>query len=199
MPAPAGPLFAQLRDDAKAAAVQRVEQARRDAQSLRAGAERTAAHRRSAATAEHECANSRTLENVRADVSQRVRHETLAARAAALDRVFGAAVRSMEALAEHPRLAGEITRTVAEALAYLPEGVVTVRCASAVAELARGALASLGRTTDVVRVEEGLPLGVIVESADGAIAVDETFASRLASARPRLAIALVRQIEGRAE
>jgi vacuolar-type H+-ATPase subunit E/Vma4 len=198
MPAPAGALFEQLRHEAATKAAQRLEQARADAQRALADAQAGVVHRRDAAKAERARAAALALESVRAEVGQRVRRETLEARAAALDRVFAAAALAVNRLGGNPNLPAAIARSVTRALAFLPDGPVAVRCNGEIAKMASLALAGLGRADDVVRIEDGFPLGVRVESLDGSIAVDETFGRLLARARPRLAIALVRQIEERA-
>jgi vacuolar-type H+-ATPase subunit E/Vma4 len=196
MPAAAGPLFDQLRRDAAERAEQRRHDARAEAAGAATAAREAAAERRATAVTGHARTSASALENARADVAQRVRRETLEARAAALDRVFDAAAAAAHGLGGHPRLPAAITRSITRAIAFLPDGPVTVRCAAGSADLVRRALAGLGRTTDDVRVDDTLPLGVRVETADGSIGVDETFGHLLARARPRLAIALARRLEG---
>jgi vacuolar-type H+-ATPase subunit E/Vma4 len=195
MPAHAGPLLEQIRGDATAAADARIAAARAEAVRLDAETMARLAHRRATAVADRERAGASALEATRAETSQRVSRETLASRAAALDRIFAAALLQLQALAAHPRLGAVLGRALADALTYLPDGPVTVRCAPDVAGAVRAALAELGRDTITVREEDGVPLGAIVESADGAIAVDATFLRRLARERPRLAITITRQLE----
>ena len=198
MPAPAGVLFDQLRLDAAAAAGRLVEEADTSAKRIVDEARTSASQRRVAATTEGARAAALALESARAEVAQRVRRETLDARAAALDRVFAAAAASVHLLGAHPRLGEAIGRSIARTLAFLPDGPLAVRCAAALGGLARQALADLGRAGDDVRIDEGCPFGVKVESLDGTITVDETFPSALARARPRLSIDLATQIEGHA-
>jgi vacuolar-type H+-ATPase subunit E/Vma4 len=195
MPAHAGPLLEQIRRDAAAAADARAAAARAEAERMDAETMARMAHRRGAAITDRERSNVSALETTRAETSQRVRRETLASRAAALDRIFAAALLQLPALTSHPRLGAVLGPALADALTYLPDGAVTVRCPPEVAGTVRAALAELGRDAITVREDGGVPLGAIVESADGAMAVDATFLRRLARERPRLAIAITRQLE----
>lgn len=195
MPDHAGPLLEQIRRDAAAAADARVAAARVEAERLDAESTARVLHRRAAAVADHERSSASALEATRAETSQRVSRETLASRAAALDRIFAAAVLQMQALATHPRLGAVLGRALADALTYLPDGPVTVRCAPDVAGVVRVVAAELDHGTITVREDKDVPLGAIVESADGAIAVDATFLRRLVRERPRLAITMTRQLE----
>jgi vacuolar-type H+-ATPase subunit E/Vma4 len=195
MPAHAGPLLEQIRGDATAAADARIAAARAEAERLDTETMARLAHRRATAVTDRERSGASALEATRAETSQRVSRETLASRAAALDRIFAAALLQLQALAAHPRLGAVLGPALADALTYLPDGPVTVRCAPVVAGAVRAALAELGRDTMTVREDDGVPLGAIVESADGAIAVDATFLRRLARERPRLAITMARQLE----
>jgi vacuolar-type H+-ATPase subunit E/Vma4 len=198
MPDHAGPLLDQIRRDAAAAAEARVASARQDAARLDTESTARLEHRRASAVEDRERSRVAALEAARAETSQRVSRETLSSRAAALDRVFAAALLQMQALAAHPRLGAVLGRALADALTYLPDGPVTVRCARDVAVAVRAAVAGVagvGRDTITVREDDGVPLGAIVEAADGTIAVDATFVRRLARERPRLAITIARQME----
>ena len=195
MPAHAGPLLEQIRGDATAAAAARVAAARADAERLSAEATARVEHRRVAAVADRERSHVAALEATRAETAQRVSRETLSSRAAALDRVFAAALLQMQSLAAHPGLGAVLGRALADAVTYLPDGPVTVRCARDVAVAVRAAVAGLGRGAITVREDDDVPIGAIVESSDGAIAVDATFLRRLARERPRLAITIARQME----
>src|ERR1019366_2644842 len=104
MPAHAGPLLDQIRRDAAAAAAARVAAAHAEAERLDAETAARVVHRRAAAIADRERAGASALEAARAETSQRVSRETLSSRAAALDRIFAAALLQMQALAAHPRL-----------------------------------------------------------------------------------------------
>ncbi|MFI5310908.1 MAG: hypothetical protein ACHQQ3_06715 [Gemmatimonadales bacterium] len=195
MAAHAGPLLEQIRRDSASAADARIAAARADAERLDVETAARLAHRRAAAVADRERSGAAALEATRAETTQRVSRETLASRAAALDRIFATALVQMQALAAHPRLGAALGRALADALTYLPDGPVTVRCAPDAAGAVRAALPGLSRDTITVREDASVPLGAIVESADGVIAVDGTFLRRLARERPRLAIAIARQLE----
>ena len=198
MQANAGPMLDQLRRDAAKAAAERVVTARREADGLRAVVQEEAAARRTAVIAAQERAAAVALEASRVATAQRLEPDILAARAEALDRIFVRAAAHMETLAAHPRLGEVLGRAIADALTYLPDGPVTVRCCRSAAQTVRAALRALGRETASMREDPAVALGAIVESADGGIAVDVTFARLLERRRRQLSIVLNQRIQGSA-
>jgi len=196
MGADTAPLLEQLRRDAAAAASERRAQAQREASTRLEEAKARAGARRATKLAERARSDERALEAAKAEAAQRMAKELLAARAAALEKVFARAHAHLEAQAAHPRLGDELSAALAEALTYLPDGAVAVRCPAAAMEIARAALRSAGRRDALVREDASVPLGAIAETADGAIAVDATFARRLVRRRPQLSISLVARLEG---
>lgn len=193
MAAQAGPLLDQILRAGVAAANARVTTARAEADQTIGKARERTVRTRNTALAERERAHAGALEAARAEATQRVARDTLGARAAALDRIFAAATTQLPALATHPRLAEVLGPALADALTYVPDGPVVVRCAGAVAGVVRAGIAASGRDA-AVRVGETVALGAIVESADGAVSVDVTFATRLARARARLAITIAKTL-----
>jgi vacuolar-type H+-ATPase subunit E/Vma4 len=137
----------------------------------------------------------RDLARARGLAEQEARTRTLPARAAALDRIFARARERIEARAGHPELAGVIESLVTDALAYLPPGGVSVRCAPAIAQAAAAALRAAGRDDGRVVADPTVPLGVLVESDDGRVTVDATFARRLDRERATLAAGLATALE----
>lgn len=191
MPAVTAPLLEQLRREALETSRERVDSAQAEAGRIRAEAQERAARRRRAAVTEAERARTRELDSACATTAQRVSHDTLTARAAVLDRVFAAAEARLGMLAAHPGLPALLRNTFEDTLTYMPEGPITVRCPAAVAAAAREAIGAAGHGGVVVREDDSVPLGIIVEAADGSLAVDRTFARALERERPRLAIALL--------
>lgn len=196
MQANVGPMLDQLRRDAAKAAAERVGTAGREANGLRAIMQEEAAARWTAGMAAQELAAAVALEAARVTTAQRLEPDILAARAEALDRIFVHAAVHMETLAAHPRLGEVLGRAIADALTYLPDGPVTVRCCRSAAQTVRAALRALGRETDSIREDPTVALGAIVESADGGIAVDVTLARLLARRRRQLSIVLNQRIQG---
>jgi vacuolar-type H+-ATPase subunit E/Vma4 len=190
----AGPLLEQIRATAQAKSAAQVAGAVAEAERIRGEARARAARLRAAALAAHERQAAAALARTEAETSQRVGHATLTARAEALDRVFVAAGRRFEALATHAALGDLLTRAIGEAVTYVPDGAVTVRCTPGIAATVKRALASLGREGDTIIPDEHTPIGVIVESGDGRVAVDATFARRLQRDRPRLSTVLARHL-----
>jgi len=189
-----GPLLDKLRRDVDAAVVEKRASALREAGQLHAEATRMAAARRQAALAERERRALALADGSRAHATQRLRFDQLSARAEAVERIFREASRQLESLAGHARLPALLEGSLRKALACLPEEKLVVRCAGATTRAVREALARIGADAGV-QEDESVPLGAIVETADGLIGVDCTLRQLLARLRPQLAIALVQRIE----
>lgn len=175
-------------DAVRASAQAEAEQVR---QSARAAAEaRATAERQRAARAEAEQSAV-----AHADAQRRANERLLPARAAALERVFLRATARIESRANDPRLGEALAPLVRDALGYLSEGAIRARCASPVVQLVQQTIAAAGRTDASVSADPAVPLGAIVELADGSVAVDATFAQRLAKERPVLAAELAARLQ----
>ena len=185
---PAALLLAQLRRDADATAAARIDAAGAEATRVRAEAVEQSAQHRAARIAARELAS--------ADAAQRVRHETLTARAAALDTIFSAAAQQLPALVAHPGMGAVVSRAIADALACVPGDDAIVRCSRAVASAMDGSLDAVGIRADRVTIDDAVPVGAIVTSADGRIVADVTFARRLERDRRALAIPVARRLAG---
>jgi vacuolar-type H+-ATPase subunit E/Vma4 len=186
----AGPLLDQIRRSAVAAATDLVAAARSDADAIRTNARERARRRRALAVAAHEREGATSLSRTRAETVARVGHDSLAARATALELIFVEADRQLASLARHPGLGTLLVATIGDGLTYLPPGATTVRCAAVIAESVRAALAAAKREDATVRIDESTPIGVILEAGDGSVVVDGTLARRLARERPRLSAIL---------
>jgi vacuolar-type H+-ATPase subunit E/Vma4 len=194
VPGTAGPLLEQIRSTAVAAATEKVTGARTDADAIRTGARDRAQRERASAVAAHERGAATASSRTRAETAARVGRDTLTARAAALDRIFVAANHRFASLASHPGLRDLLVATLNDGLTYLPDGAATVACAGAIADAVRAALAATKREDVTVRLDETVPIGVMIEAGDGSVAVDGTFARRLARERPRLSTVLARRL-----
>src|SRR5581483_8212565 len=89
--------------------------------------------------------------------------------------------------AGHPALPRAVESLVTDALAYLPPGKVRVRCAPALADAASAALRAAGPRAGQVVADPTVPLGALVESDDGRVTVNATFARYLDRDRATLA------------
>lgn len=167
---------ARIRDEARAAVAARLAEARR----VR---EREAAEAMAVAVA---------------DARRRAMELLLPARAAALDRLFALAERRMALLVDHPGFPDALTAQLRDALAYLPDEKVRVRCAPALVAAVRRALETAGRPEVDVRADATVPPGAVVESEDGVVTVDATFARRLVRDRAALAAAIAADLAGAA-
>jgi vacuolar-type H+-ATPase subunit E/Vma4 len=172
----AGPLLDQIRRNAIATAAELVATAHSEAEAIRSGARDRAQRRRAHALAAHEREGVARLSRTRAETEARVGHDALAARAAALERIFAAAEARLASLARHPGLGALLTATIGDGLTYLAPGPATVRCAATIVEPVRAALAAAGRIDAVVRIDESVPIGVMLEADDGSVVVDATLA-----------------------
>lgn len=186
----AGPLLDQIRRTAVAAATDLVAAARSEADAIRTDARDRVQARHASAVAAHEKEAATSLSRTRAETVARVGHHSLAARAAALDRIFVDADRRLASLARHPGLGTLLVATIGDGLTYLPPGAATVRCAAVIAEPVRAALAAAKREDATVRIDDSTPIGVMLEAGDGSVVVDGTLARRLARERPRLSAIL---------
>jgi vacuolar-type H+-ATPase subunit E/Vma4 len=195
--APAAVLLGQLRHDAEAAAARRIAEARTAATKLRTESAGRIAGLRAAACGARERAHAVTLESLRAETRERTAREWLSARAEALDRVFVTANESLVARAGEPRFLAAVATLAREAASYLPPGEAIARCAPSLVPAMRAVLESPASGRAAIRVidDAAVATGVLLASADGAVAIDATLGRRLARERPRLAIEVARQLE----
>lgn len=188
-------LLDQLRAEAARDVAQRLETARTEATRVVATAEAAATHARLHALEQQERAGETARAAALAGAQLEHLGAVLTARAEALERVFVAATRDVESLSASDRLTPLLIRQLQLALPFLPEGAVVVRCAPHIANAARAAVAATARDALTVEPTPGTPLGLVVATADGSMAVDVTFARQLVRQRGVLAIELARRIE----
>lgn len=195
--APSTALLEQLRRDAGLASEQRIAAARAEAVLLRNAADERLAQRRSTELAARERAHAAALDRARSDARTRSAREWLAARAQALDQVFAAAHETLVARAGEPRFIAAVAGIARDALPYLPPGEASARCATSLAAAVRMVLesAAAGRPALRVITDDAVATGLVLETDDGSLAIDATFARHLARERPRLAIEVARQLE----
>jgi vacuolar-type H+-ATPase subunit E/Vma4 len=195
--APSTALFEQLRRDARAASEQCMAAARAEALRLRSASDERLAQLRTAELAARERAHAAALDRARSDARTRTAREWLAARAEALDHVFVAANETLAARSGDPRFVAAVAGIVHDALPYLPPGDASARCATSLAPAVRTVLESQAPGRPGLRVieDDAVATGVVLETVDRSLAIDATFARRLARERPRLAIEVARQLE----
>lgn len=188
-------LLEQLRADTAREVARRLEVARTESARLVADAEARSAQAHEGALAQH----TRDAESDRASALARAQQEhagvVLAARAAAIDRIFVTAAARLESLHDDPRLPALLARLLQQTLPFLPDGPATVRYSPSIASLVQSAVAAAGRPELSVQPAEGMSLGVIVTSGDGGLSVDATLARRLARSRGELAIELASRLQ----
>jgi vacuolar-type H+-ATPase subunit E/Vma4 len=194
---PSTALLEQLRRDARAASEQRIAAARAEALQLRSASDKRLAQLRTAEMAARARTHTAALDRARADARTRTAREWLVARAEALDQVFVAAHETLAARSGDPRFVVAVAGIARDALPYLPPGEASARCATSLAPAVRSVLESLAPGRPALRVieDDAVATGVVLETADRSLAIDATFARRLARERPRLAIEVARQLE----
>lgn len=195
--APSTALFEQLRRDAREASEQRIAAARAEALRLSNASDERLAQERAAQLAARERAHSAALDRAQSDARTRTAREWLAARAEALDQVFVAAHETLAARSADPRFIAAVAAIARDALSYLPPGDASARCATALAPAVRDMLESRATGRPELRVieDDAVATGVVLETADGSLAIDATFARHLARERPRLAIEVAQRLE----
>jgi vacuolar-type H+-ATPase subunit E/Vma4 len=194
---PSTALLEQLRRDARAASEQRLAAARAETLQLRSASDERLAQLRIAELAARARTHAAALDRARSDARTRTAREWLVARAEALDQVFVAAHESLAARSRDPRFVVAVAGIARDALPYLPPGDASARCATLLAPAVRSVLESQASGRPALRVieDDAVATGVVLETADRSLAIDATFARRLARERPRLAIEVARQLE----
>ncbi|MGZ3543497.1 MAG: V-type ATP synthase subunit E family protein [Gemmatimonadaceae bacterium] len=190
-------LLEQLRRDARAASEQSIAAARAEALRLRNASDERLAQLRTAELAARALTHAAALDRARSDARTRTAREWLTARAEALDQVFVAAHETLASRSGEPRFLAAVAGIVRDALAYLPPGDASARCAASLADAVRTVVDSQESGRPAVRVMEdnAIATGVVLETADGSLVIDATFARRLSRERARLAIEVARQLE----
>lgn len=129
---------------------------------------------------------------VRLDARSDARRSALLARRAVVNHVMDAARAMLPQAASEDWL-----RSAAEqALEYLPDGDVVVRCAERDVRLVQQLVA--GRATARVMADKKIGAGIVAETPDGSVRVDGTLDSRLGRLHAEIAIAVVSSLEGAA-
>lgn len=192
----AGVLLARLRADADAAIEARANAARAEAEALRREAREEAARRRDAMLAQHVRDAERDDALASDEARGRAWRALLVARADALDRIFAATASALNAQPSSPALRKRLAEQLTLALGYVPTGDAVVRAPAPAIDAVRAAVAGSGRAGLSVVPDDSVPLGLVVETPDRTFVVDATFARALERDRARLAIALVREVEG---
>lgn len=153
--------------------------AQAEAARLEAEGERARDERLAAAIARLRAERQAVADRALATASRRARADVLTARAAMLERIRASLAGALPALLADPRVA---TGLLAAALAACGDRAGTLRCAPAIAPVARAA------APPAIRVEPdpAVATGAVIELANGT-AIDATLAALLEGAWPELA------------
>lgn len=194
----ARPLLDALRTRAADEAAASRAAAAAEVERIHAAAQATAERGAAAAMARANADVARERSLTEAAAAQRSRERTLPARAAAIERIFARARDRIEARATRPDFPQALDALVRDALTYLPDEGVRVRCRPDIAVHVSRAVRAAGRPDATVIGDPSVPLGVVAESRDGRVSVDATFVRRLerdrATFAARLAGALATEV-----
>ena len=185
-------LLQVITEDGDAEAQRVVEAAQAEANAIRAAADARAEARSADAYATRDAVLRLVLEAKRSLALTRSRAQVLNARAGFVDRIFAAAESELPGVLEKSASADALVGLCLEALEYFPPGGARVRVRAGLAQPLSGV--ALGGAAIVI--DETVPEGVIVESADGSSRVDNTLVARLRRRHVDLAIALLAATAG---
>lgn len=169
-----------------------VEAARRTAERARAEAQLSFGTRRSEALAALELEMKHTVEAELIAARRRAKQRVLEARHRAVERVLSAAGARLSALTADERHRERLGREARAAFEYLAAGPATVRCPRSLTELLREAA---GERRVEIEEDEALAGFTIGSSA---LTIDATLTARLEQLRPRLAVEVLRFLDGEA-
>jgi vacuolar-type H+-ATPase subunit E/Vma4 len=186
-------LLASLEREAVAQAESLVADARARAATATAAAEARVAGRRRELLDERERRQRATAETALVAARRAARGRALEARARLLERVFAVASARLPSVIGEDAFRAVLPARLAAARACLGGAPAVLRCAPSLAtELRRRAKG------DGVAVEPdaAVATGFLVATRDGAVEVDETLQHALERRRPRLALDVVRALDG---
>jgi vacuolar-type H+-ATPase subunit E/Vma4 len=194
-PSHAAPLLAELSARAMAEAEAARATARAEADRIvrdaRAQATREADRARAALDAELARENAQRA----ADANRHAQARLLPERAAAAERVMRAALERIEAW-DATAVGGALDVLVGRAVAYLPDGGLRARCRASLVAVVTRALSHAGRAGVDVMPDDTVPVGAILETTDGTVVVDATFAGLLARDRRAIIAGLAGKLPG---
>lgn len=189
-------LLASLEHEATAQADALLAQARAAATRVAAASAERAAVRKRETLDARERAQRMHAELALARARRAARARVLEARARLLARVFAAAGDALAAAARSAAFTEALGQRLAAARVCLGEGDVVVRCAPALVEPIRQLVR--GQREIAVRADAAVATGFVMATGDGAIAVDETLATRLSRRQQELALAVMAALDVRA-
>jgi vacuolar-type H+-ATPase subunit E/Vma4 len=186
-------LIAELERQGESEAERVIAHARADAE-RRITEARARADQREAAWREPEAKRlEEATRRVLADARRAANQEVLRARQQLLDRVLEMARRRLNSVGDEPAFRTALPALVREALVYLERDEVVIRCAPALVEWVTPLIE--GRAGASVVGDSAVGPGVVVESRDGKVTVDNTMGARLDRLAPILALDIVRRME----
>ncbi len=186
-------LLAALARDAEGEAERLLAEARAEAARIRADAQDRAQRVRADSLGGLEADRRAAMAVELAETRRAARRGVLEARAAVVARVFAEAGSRLPALLDDPCYRAALPNHLAEALSCVGGEESVVRCPPALAGTVGASVA--GRPGVSVRAVADAPAGVTVETADGAIVVDNTLAGRLERGRRALELLVAARLE----
>ncbi len=182
-------LLRLLREQSAGEAAQLRAQTEDRARHIRLAAETEAQSFRAAARAEGEERGHRHAAKVLALAEAESHRQLLWAREGVIDQAIAGARARLAAFAAMPEAPERLAQLIGEGLSVLPPGPVRVRVPPAYAPLLdRGARERVagGEWTVTFAADAAVPDGVLVETEDGRLCFDNTFAARIRRRKQRL-------------
>jgi vacuolar-type H+-ATPase subunit E/Vma4 len=185
-------LLYALERDAAAEAAQLISRAEQQAQGIRTRAEAERDRRRGEAVGRIEALGRREVARAAAAANRRFLESRLRERARVVDRIFAQAAGELGA-AGPERYAALLPGLIRETLRFLAEAPAVVICRPEIAAVVEQQRP--GESEVTVRASADAAAGILGQSADGRVVVDDTLPALLRRRQAELAIALAVRLE----
>ena len=182
-------LLQAIASEGDAEARKLVDAARAQADEVRAAADARARRQCEEALVSRTAGIRVEFDTRRAGAVREARVRVLMARDQFLGRIFAAVEQALPGVLDAPSSAEVLHRLYREAMACFPDAAVRVRCRHGLATVLRSDGDSSGRIE--VAADDAIPEGMVLESLDGSLRVDNTLVARLRRLRPALSIVLI--------
>jgi vacuolar-type H+-ATPase subunit E/Vma4 len=186
-------LLDTLERDAAGEAARLISRAEQEAGEIHARAEAEQHRRRAEATGRIEAEGRREVARAAAAASRRFLESRLRERARVLDRIFSEAAVELGA-ASPDRYRALLPGLIDETLRFLAGAPAVLTCRPEIAAEVEGALP--GESWVTAHASSDAAAGILGQSADGSVVVDETLPALLRRRQAELAIALAVRLEG---
>lgn len=185
-------LIAAMERDAAEEVRRQLETAQAEADRIKAAGEGEASRRREDLLGRTELELRQETAAALAAATREARRDVLFARERLLDNVFQAAAARLPVLVDDARYRAVVGAEFEEAVGYLPEGGIRLRCSPGLLGLAEEHVGDLPGIS--IEPDAGVGSGFVLEAADGSSALDATLERRLADQRGSLALVVLQHL-----